>query len=104
MADVNSIIHQRGVVYNPTPTVQTGAIALAANEGRGAFSIQNLSTNTLYLLLATGCSTTQFHSILKASSVANDGTGGIYSMEMGTVYTGIVTVAGTSPSYVVTEL
>ena len=104
MADVNSIIHQRGVVYNPTPTVQTGATALALNEGRGAFMIQNLGTNTLYVLLGAGCTTSQFHIILKASSVANDGTGGVLSMESGTVYTGIITVAGTSPSYVVTEL
>lgn len=104
MADVRSIIYQAGVTFNPTSGALTGATALVANEARGAFSIQNLSTNPLYVLLASGCTTSVFHVILKASSVANDGSGGVLSMEAGCVYTGIVTVAGTSPSYVVTEI
>lgn len=87
-----------------TPSIQTGATALAANTARIAFSIQNLSTNPLFILLGSGATTSVFHTVLKGSTVANDGTGGSYSMEAGTVYNGIVTVAGTSPSYVSTEI
>lgn len=87
-----------------TPSILTGATALAANPARIAFSIQNLGTNPLFILLGSGATTSVFHTVLKGSTVANDGTGGSYSMEAGTVYNGIVTVAGTSPSYVSTEI
>lgn len=86
------------------PTVQTAATALAANTGRIAWSIQNQGTNVLYVLLGTGASTSVYHYTLKACSVAADGTGGSLAMEMGTVYNGIITVAGTSPSYTVADI
>jgi hypothetical protein len=87
-----------------TPTIASAATALASNTGRLAFSIQNLGTNALYILLGTGASTSVFHTVLVAGTVNDNGTGGSYSMESGTIYTGIVTVAGTSPRYTVTEL
>lgn len=86
------------------PTVQTGATALVANVERSAWMIQNVGTNALYVCLGAGASTSQYHVVLKASTGAADGSGGIISMEAGTIYTGLITVAGTSPSYVVTEL
>ena len=94
---------------NPTqnsniPSIQSGLIALNANPARIAFSIQNLGTSPLYMLLGSGASITIFHTVLKAGTGNDDGTGGSYSMESGTIYTGIVTIAGTSPRYVVTEL
>jgi tagatose-1,6-bisphosphate aldolase len=87
-----------------TPTVQTGATALAKNPARIAFMIQNQGTNVLYVLLGAGASTTVYHNTLKACTVAGDGTGGAIAMEAGTVYNGIITVAGTSPSYTVLEI
>lgn len=86
------------------PTVQTGGTAMAANTGRIAWSIQNQGTNPLFILLGTGATTSIYHAVLKGSTVAADGTGGTYSMEAGTVYNGAVTVAGTSPSYTVTDI
>lgn len=86
------------------PTIASASTALAVNGERSAFSIQNLGTNALFLRLGAGASTSVFHTVLKAGSVNDDGTGGTYSMEAGTIYTGIVTIAGTSPRYVVTEL
>lgn len=89
-----------------TPAIKTSTTALAANEARGAFSIQNLdNANVLKVRLGAGASATVFHYILKASTGATVGDGGILSMEDGTVYTGVITVysAGT-PSYVVTEI
>lgn len=87
-----------------TPAIVSNATALVANPERSAWMIQNLSTNALYVLLGAGASTSVFHVILKAGTATNDGTGGIISQESGTIYTGIITIAGTSPSYVVTEL
>lgn len=86
------------------PTVQTSATALTANTGRIAWSIQNQGTNPLFVLLGSGATTSVYHVVLKGSTVAADGTGGTLSMEAGTVYNGIVTVAGTSPSYTVTDI
>jgi len=87
-----------------TPAIISTATALSANANRMGFEIQNVGTNPLYVLLGTGASTTVYHKILKVATSATSGDGGVYSMLNGTVYTGIVTVAGTSPSYVVTEL
>jgi hypothetical protein len=108
MADRQVIIGLTDSVFNPTSAVLTSATALAANGGsaggRGGFFIQNQGTNQLYVLLGAGCSSSQYHLILKACSQAADGTGGSFSMMEGMVYRGIVTVAGTSPSYTVLEV
>ncbi len=87
-----------------TPTVATDATAAAANSARIGFRIQNQGTNKLYVLFGTGASTSVYHVILKASTGAADGTGGEFVMMGPTVYTGIVTVAGTNPSYTVLEI
>lgn len=87
-----------------TPTVQIGATALASNTARIGFTIQNQGTNPLFVLLGTGASTSVYHKVLKASTGAADGSGGEYLMLGPTVYTGVVTVAGTSPSYTVLEI
>lgn len=88
-----------------TPSILTSAgTALSANNARIAFSIQNLGTNPLFVLLGSGASTSVFHVVLKGGTSNDDGTGGTYSMEAGAIYNGIVTVAGTSPRFVVTEI
>ncbi len=86
-----------------TPTIASASTALASNPYRLAWVIQNLGTNPLYVLLGTGASTTVFHVVLKAGSVNDDGTGGSMAQEQGVIYTGIVTIAGTSPRYVILE-
>ncbi len=91
-----------------TPSILTSAgTALAANlpVGRNAWSIQNLGTNPLFVLLGSGASTSVFHIILKGCTGQDDGSGGFYEQNGGgAVYQGIVTVAGTSPRFVVMEL
>lgn len=87
-----------------TPEILSSATAIAANPARIAFSIQNLGQNALFILLGSGASTSVFHTVLKGGSSNDDGTGGTYSMESGAIYNGIVSVAGTSPRYVITEL
>jgi hypothetical protein len=87
-----------------TPSIQSSATALEANPARLSWSIQNLGTNALFILRGTGASTSVFHTVLKGSTGQDDGSGGSISEESGTIYNGIITVAGTSPRYVVTEI
>jgi hypothetical protein len=97
------------VIY-PTTAINTPAIitsagtALADSAGRRlSWSIQNLGTNPLFVLLGSGASSTVFHYVLKGATGNDDGTGGSIAEENGCVYTGIITVAGTSPRFVVRE-
>lgn len=87
-----------------TPSIQSSATALSANTKRLTFSIQNLGMNPLFVLLGSGASTSVFHFVLKAGTANDDGLGGIVTAAEGVVYTGIITVAGTSPRYTVLEL
>lgn len=85
------------------PTIQSSTVAIAANSARIGWSIVNCGTNPLYVLMGSGASTTVFHIPLKAASVADDGSGGSCGQETGVIFTGIITVAGTSPRYTVVE-
>ena len=87
-----------------TPSISSNATALAVNGERSAWSIQNLGQNTLYVLLGSGATSSVFHFALKAGTSNDDGTGGSVAQESGSVYTGIITIAGSSPRYTVTEL
>jgi hypothetical protein len=66
--------------------------------------IQNLGTNPLFVRLGSGASTTVFNFILKGGTGNDDGLGGYYEKLDGTIFTGIITIAGTNPRYVATEL
>lgn len=90
-----------------TPAIlspSTGDTVLAANSARITFMIQNLGTNKLYVKFGTGATTSVFHCILAGCTAQDDGTGGSISMEAGTIYNGAISVAGTSPRLVVTEI
>lgn len=105
MAGNNGVTFSSQDVNTPailSPT--TGDTVLPANTARIAFSIQNLGTNALFLRLGAGATTSVFHTVLKGGTGTDDGSGGSYSMESGTIYNGAVSVAGTSPRCVVTEI
>lgn len=87
-----------------TPSIASAVTALAQNTARVAFQIQNLGQNPLYVLLGSGASTSVFHVALQAATANDDGKGGIFKMDGTAVYTGIVTIAGTSPRYTVLEV
>lgn len=87
-----------------TPAIASDATALAANTSRQGWSIQNCGTNALFVRLGAGASTSLFHYVLKAGTGNDDGTGGSASQTDGSVYSGIITIAGTSPRYVAMEL
>lgn len=103
MADRIAIIAPMSTANTPSILTSAGT-ALAANRQRGAWQIQNLGTNPLFVLLGSGASTTVFHAVLKGGSVSDDGLGASFSQDSGCVYTGIITVAGTSPRFTVMEL
>lgn len=86
-----------------TATGSTAGVALAANNARVFFQVQNTGANPLYLLFGSGtASATNCNEILKASTAALDGTGGVF--RSGTVvYSGAISVGGTAPTYVATE-
>lgn len=87
-----------------TPSIASAATALASNTARAGWSIQNLGTNPLFVKLGSGASTSSFHHVLKGGTGNDDGLGASLFQDSGAIYTGIITIAGTSPRYVVTEL
>lgn len=85
-----------------TPSIlTTSGTALNGNLARIQWTIVNIGTTPLFVLLGSGASATVFHIPLKACSMSNDGTGGSVS---DSTYTGLISVYGLNPSYVVTEL
>jgi len=102
MADTRSIIGGRSNIN--TPSIASSTTALNNNPARSAWNIQNVGTNVLYVNLGGTASTTVFHQALKAGTGASDGTGGTWGQSTGTVFTGPITIAGTSPQYVVMEI
>jgi hypothetical protein len=92
-------------INSNTPSIlNTAGTILASNPARIGFSIQNVGTNPLFVLLGSGASTSVFHYVIKGGSANSDGLGGSISFMGGTVFSGIVSVAGTSPLLVVTEI
>lgn len=89
---------------NAFSAVQASTTALIANNARIAFSIQNQTTNILYVKCGAGASSSDYTWTLKAGTGSADGTGGSVAMEAGVVYNGLITIAGTSPSYSVLEI
>lgn len=86
-----------------TPSIASSATALASNPARTGWNIQNLGQNALFVNMGGTASTTVFHVVLKAGSANDDGTGGTVGQEQGVVFTGAITIAGTSPRYTVVE-
>ncbi len=87
-----------------TPSIASAATALAANANRLGWQIQNLGTNPLFVNLGGTASTTVFHMVLKGGTANDDGLGASFSQNSGTIFTGTITIAGTSPRYTVLEL
>lgn len=96
------IVNQQTTNIN-TPSIASAATALASNPARVGWYIQNLGTNALFVLMGTGASTTVFHAVLKAGTGNDDGSGGSIGQETGIIFTGPITIAGTSPRYTVIE-
>lgn len=103
MADSQQVLVQKQTANTPAILTAAGT-ALASNPVRAGWSIKNLGTNPLFVLLGAGATTSVFHTILKGGTLADDGLGDSITEKIGVVYTGIISVAGTAPRFVVTEL
>ncbi len=98
---MNPTVRTQNATVTP---IASNATALASNKARVGFMIQNLSTNPLFIKYGTEASTTDFSVVLRGSTVQDDGTGGVLTSADTAVYTGVITIAGTTPRYSVTEL
>ena len=103
---MGGVINMCPSVTSNTPAIVTSASSdcLAANVKRKGFMIQNVGTNVLFVRFGTGASSTVFHVVLKAGTGDSDGLGGSIAQMEGVIYQGIISAAGTTPKYVVTEL
>jgi hypothetical protein len=98
---MNPTVRTQNATVTPIASATT---ALASNKARVGFMIQNLGTNPLFVKYGSAASSSDFSVVLKGSTVQDDGTGGVLSSADTAVYTGIITIAGTSPRYAATEL
>jgi len=87
-----------------TPSILTDATGIPANSVRAGWSIQNVGMNPLFVRLGGTASSTVYHYVLKGGSADSDGLGAMVAQTSGAVYTGAISVAGTTPKYVVMEL
>lgn len=83
--------------------IVSATTAVAANEARVSYEIQNLGTNALFVKEGASGSTSDFTRVLAAGTGNDNGTGGSYETPAGQVYTGVITIAGTSPRYIISE-
>lgn len=86
-----------------TPSIASAATALSAAPHRLGWRIQNLGQNALFVRMGESGSSSVFDVVLAAGTANDNGTGGSYEQVGPMVYTGPVTIAGTSPRYVATE-
>lgn len=94
--EFSSTIHAR------TGVLTTAGTALSANDNRRTVIVQNLGTNPLFVKFGSNASTSDFDLVLKGGSGNDDGLGGILSFDT-LSYTGIISVAGTSPRFTATD-
>jgi hypothetical protein len=83
--------------------IASATTALAQNSARLSYSIQNCGTNPLFVKEGASASTSDFSYILAAGTGNDNGTGAKYESPSGQVYSGVITIAGTSPRYVIVE-
>ena len=96
-------------IIKPTESKNTPAIVtvagtvIASNPNRIGWQIQNVGSGTVFIRLGGTASSTVFHTVLKAGSGDSDGTGGSMSQLSGVVFTGDISMAGTTPKILVLE-
>lgn len=80
-----------------------GGDVLQHESNRVAYSIQNLGTNPLFVKDGADASATDFTRVLAGGTADDDGDGASYETNSNEIYTGVVSVAGTSPRFIITE-
>lgn len=88
-----------------TPSIVTSAgVLIASNAARRGWSIQNVGQNPIFVCLGGTASSSVFHYVLKGGTADSDGLGGSVSQTDGTVFTGDISIAGTTPKVVYLEM
>lgn len=88
-----------------TPSIITDAgTVLSANTARIGWFIQNVGTNPVFVRLGGTASSTVYHVVLKGGTGNDDGLGASFSQSDGVVFTGLISIAGTTPRVVVLEM
>lgn len=90
---------QSSTISNSTISGSNGTV-LAANENRLELFVQNLATDALYVKYGENANNTSFNFVLAGNTTPNAGNGGSRSDQ---AYTGIVSVSGSTPSYICWE-
>ena len=96
-------LHNTHLRKSTNSAILSSATPLAAKEGRANYFIQNCGQNALFVKEGASCSTTDFTFILAAGTANDNGTGGSKSSDTDGCWTGAISIAGTSPRYVITE-
>jgi len=96
-------LHNTHLRKSTNSGIASATTALAASEGRANYFIQNLGTNALFVKEGASASVTDFTFVLAAGTVNDNGTGGSKSSEVDGCWTGIISIAGTSPRYTITQ-
>lgn len=90
---------QSSTISNSTISGSNGTV-LAANENRLELFVQNLATDALYVKYGENANNTSFNFVLAGNTTTNAGNGASRSDQ---AYTGIVSVSGSTPSYICWE-
>ena len=85
-----------------TPAIASSTTALASNPKQRLEHWAGYKCP--FIRLGTGATTSIFHYCVKGGTGNDDGTGGSVSQTDGTVFTGEISIAGTSPRYAVMEM
>lgn len=96
-------LHNTHLRKSTNSGIASATAALAANEARANYFIQNLGQNALFVKEGAGASATDFTFILAAGTANDNGTGGSKSSDTDGCWTGAISIAGTSPRYTITE-
>lgn len=95
-----SILHLR---KSTNSAILSSATPLDANEARANYFVQNCGQNALFVKEGASASATDFTFVLAAGTANDNGTGGSMAIPVDGCWTGPISIAGTSPRYVITE-
>ena len=74
---MGQVVRQVPVSTSSTGGLKTAEAALATNNSRKSFTLQNQKAEVLYIKFGSAATTSDYHLVLAACGTAADGTGGV---------------------------
>ena len=99
---MGQVVRQVPVSTSSTGGLKTAEAALATNNSRKSFTLQNQKAAVLYVKFGSAASTSVYHLVLAACGSAADGTGGVLTDDHCTQAIYVKPASG-SASYTVAE-